>query len=53
MIGGIAAFIVNIFAGLSGQLHPPAALATGKYSTAGLAVERGLCVFTEMVWTLS
>jgi hypothetical protein len=37
--GGIAAFIFNILAGLSGQLRAPAALATGKYSPVGLAVE--------------
>jgi hypothetical protein len=36
---GIAAFIFNIFAGLSGQLRDPAALDTGKYSPIGLAVE--------------
>jgi hypothetical protein len=51
--GGIAEFIFNIFAGLSGQLRAPAALATGKYSPVSLAVERWLSGSTQAVWTLS
>jgi len=39
---GIAVFIFNILAGLCGHLCVPAALATGKYSAVGLAVERQL-----------
>jgi hypothetical protein len=49
----IAVFIATIFAGLSGQLRAPAALATEKYSSVGLAVERRLGGFTEGVWTVS
>jgi hypothetical protein len=50
--GGMAVFI-DIFAGLSGQLRAPAALATGKYSPVGLAVERRLRTSTVAVWTVS
>ena len=40
-------------AGLNGQLHVPAALATGKVYPVGLAVERILIGSGEWVWTLS
>jgi hypothetical protein len=51
--GGIAVFIFNILAGLCGQLHVPAALATGKVYPVGLAVERRIIGSGEWVWTLS
>jgi hypothetical protein len=41
-VGGKTVFIVNIFAGLSGQLRASAALATRKYYPVGLAFERQL-----------
>jgi len=49
---GIPVFICNIFGGLSGQLCSPAALANGKYSPLGLAVERQIRGSTDAVWKL-
>jgi hypothetical protein len=49
--GGMAAFIVNIFAGLNGQLQASAALATGNYCPVSMSVEWRLIGSAEAVWT--